>query len=64
MTPEENRNLTDADVSAIVGAMKEQIIKEFYEDLGKGVWSLLWKLIVSGGVVVAAYGAGKGIITK
>lgn len=34
----ETRNLTDADVKAIVKEAQEVIVAQFYKDLGKGVW--------------------------
>ena len=41
------RNLTEADVDAILNAFE----KRFYTNLGKGVWELAWKAIV---IVIAA----------
>lgn len=60
----EGRTLTDADVEAITEAMSKRIVKAFYMDLGKGVWSFVWKLFVSSLIGLAAYGAGKGMLTK
>lgn len=54
-----NRNLTDADVEAIATRLKEKAIKEFYADLGKGVWAMVWRAMVMAIVAVAAYGAMK-----
>lgn len=62
MTDETNqcRNLTDKDVEALATALREMVIKEFYEDLGKGIWSIAWKTIVVALIAIAAYGAGAG----
>lgn len=55
--PEDNmRTLTDADVEAILAAFE----KRFYLNLGKGVWSHLWKIIMAGAFGLAGYGALKG----
>jgi hypothetical protein len=35
----EKRNLTDADIKAIIAEMK----KEFFINVGQGIWSLVWK---------------------
>ena len=37
------RALTDADIEALAKALKT----EFYTNLGKGVWSLVWKVIIT-----------------
>lgn len=52
---EEDRNLTDADVKAIAKEMKEQ----FYSNLGKGVWSVVWKAIIAALIAIAYYGMNK-----
>lgn len=54
------RNLTDADVEAIAQALQVRLKNEFYQDLGKGVWGIAWKVIVAIIISVAAYGAAKG----
>lgn len=55
-----DRNLTDEDVEAIVAALTSKVKQEFYEDLGRGVWSIAWKVVVGAIVAVAALGAHKG----
>lgn len=50
------RTLTDADIDAIVDAMRNK----FYRELGKGVWSHLWKLIVTGLIGLLIYGHYRG----
>lgn len=54
------RNLTDADVEALTEALREKVIKSFYQDLGRGVWGLAWKAIIVAVVAIAAYGAMRG----
>lgn len=56
----DERNLTDADVDAIVGALTSKVKQEFYEDLGRGVWGIAWKAAVGLLIGLAAYGSLKG----
>jgi hypothetical protein len=56
---ESNRSLTDADVEAITEALREKVIMEFYKDLGRGVWGLVWRLIVLAIIAIAAFGSLK-----
>jgi len=58
---EPKRNLTEADVAAIVDALEDRLTKKFYSDVGKGVWDMVWKTVIVGVVAVAAYGASRGI---
>lgn len=55
------RNLTDEDVQAIVNALSVRVKQEFYEDLGRGMWSVAWKVIVGTLITIAAYGSIKGL---
>ncbi|BBB61185.1 hypothetical protein UNDKW_2912 [Undibacterium sp. KW1] len=57
----DDRLLTDADVKAVVDALENRIVDRFYSDLGKGVWSVVWKAIIIFLVGLAAAGAVKGI---
>jgi hypothetical protein len=59
--PEQERNLTDDDVKAIVDQLENRWIERFYGDLGRGVWGVIWKAIVVALVGLAAYGSVKGI---
>lgn len=58
---DEQRNLTDADVQAIVDRMEARLEQRFYSDFGRGVWGLVWKAIIVAVLGVAAYGSWKGI---
>lgn len=60
----QNRTLTDEDVEAIAEALKAKVVEEFYRDLGKGFWAIAWRAIVSFLVILAGYGATKGIMAK
>lgn len=55
------RTLTDADVEAIAKATRKAWSDGFYQDLGKGVWALVWRALVAGMILIAAYGAAKSI---
>lgn len=55
----ERRSLTDADVEAIVTVLQARVTKQFYTDLGRGVWGLAWRGIVIALVAIAAFGAWK-----
>ncbi|EFX60334.1 hypothetical protein DAPPUDRAFT_343363 [Daphnia pulex] len=59
-TPNNNRLLTDEDVQAITDALEQRVVERFYGDLGKGVWTLVWRAIVLGILAVAVYGSTKG----
>lgn len=48
-----NRNLTDADIEAVLDAFE----KRFYLNIGKGFWSVVWKAILILLASIAAYGA-------
>lgn len=54
------RNLTDADVQAIVAAFEARMTEKFYRDLGKGLLGLVWKGLLGAMIFVAAYGAYRG----
>lgn len=59
-TPPTDRTLTDADVEAIVAKGEQVILARFYNNLGKGLWSLFWKAALVAIIGIAAYGATKG----
>jgi hypothetical protein len=56
----DQRNLTDADVAALVDAFEVRMTDKFYRDLGKGFWGMVWKAVVLACIAMAAYGAWKG----
>lgn len=53
------RNLTDADIDALATRLEDVMVRRFYLNLGRGLWSLVWKAVVFGLVTLAAYGAYK-----
>lgn len=60
----DERNLTDADVEAIVTELKTQLVADFYGEIGKGIWGLFKKAILPVLLILALYGASqdKGFI--
>lgn len=42
----EDRNLTDADVEAIVAQLKEQLVTDFYGEVGRGIWGWVEKAVL------------------
>ena len=57
------RNLTDADVKAIVDGLEERLVQNFYRDIGKGVWGFAKKTLIALMLLLAAYGAIKSLPT-
>lgn len=55
------RNLTEADVDAIVEGLCKRVKSEFYQDIGKGFWNFVWKAVIASMIGIAAYGGIKGI---
>jgi hypothetical protein len=59
------RTLTDADAEAIANSLadllEQRVTKRFYEDLGRGVWSWVWRGILAGAFAFAAYSGLKGM---
>lgn len=53
---DQDRTLTQADVDAIVGGLKDKLVKDFYNDLGRGTWAVLWRGLVVILGLLAAYG--------
>lgn len=54
------RNLTDADIDALAAKLEDRLARRFYLNLGEGVWGMAWKVIVTGLVLLAVYGAARG----
>ena len=50
------RTLTDADIEAIVGLLKKQLVRDFYGEVGKGVSLWIMKVLIGIGLAWAAYG--------
>lgn len=55
------RTITDADAEAIALALQKRVTKQFYEDLGRGLWSWVWRGLVAGLIAFAAFSGLKGL---
>lgn len=55
----DKRLLTDEDIKALADELEGRLVSRFYTNLGKGVWSIVWKAIVVGSLMLAAYGSFK-----
>ena len=53
------RTLSNADVEAIVDALQQRVVQNFYRDLGRGVWGFVKKALLIVLLTLAAYGAGR-----
>jgi hypothetical protein len=52
----DNRNLTDEDVTEIVKGLKAELVKDFYGEVGKGVWGFIKKAFFALLILLAVYG--------
>jgi hypothetical protein len=57
---DEKRNLTEADVAAIAAQIEKGILERLQLNVGRGVLALAWKWVMTGVLLLAAYGAGGG----
>lgn len=55
-----NRTLTDADIEAIVGKLKSELVNDFYGEVGRGVWGWLKRVFWAGLLALAVYGMTTG----
>lgn len=60
MSEDHDRLLSDADVEAIADRLLEKVESKVYHDFGKGVWSIVSKVLLAGLIALAAYGAATG----
>jgi hypothetical protein len=62
MPNDPDRRITDADVAAIVDELRAELARQFYDDLGRGIWSALKTLAIAAALALAAWGykAGSG----
>lgn len=58
--PEQARNLTDDDVKALADELEGRLTDRFYGNLGRGIWSLAWKGLITITLGIIAYGSLKG----
>lgn len=57
---EDERNLSDADIEVLANRLQEKLVENFYQNLGSGVWALVWRGIVIILIILAMYGASRG----
>lgn len=57
----EERKMTDADVQVLADEMETRLVERFYGNLGRGLWGLVWKVVLLAIIGIAAYGSAKGI---
>jgi hypothetical protein len=62
MPNDPERRISDADVTAIVDELRAELARQFYDDLGRGIWSALKTLAIAAALALAAWGykAGSG----
>lgn len=54
--PEDNnRRLSDEDIAALASELEKRLLTQFYHNLGKGVWGVLWKATITAVLAIAAY---------
>lgn len=54
------RNLTDADVEAIVDKLKTELVADFYGEVGRGVWAWIKRGVWTALLALALYGIVAG----
>jgi citrate lyase gamma subunit len=60
MSNDAERRISDADVEAIVEELRKQVSRQFYDDLGRGIWSALKTLAIAAALALAAWGYKTG----
>lgn len=60
MADDRERVLSDADIEAIADLVLEKLENKVYHDFGKGVWSIVSKVLLTLLLALAAYGAVTG----
>ncbi len=56
--------LSEEDRDAIARKVFSRFQDQFYMNVGKGLWRLVWKVVILGLIAIAAYGAGGGQLFK
>lgn len=49
-----HRTLTDDDITAIVDAARERMVRDVYQAMGRGLFGAAWKMLLT--LALAAYG--------
>jgi hypothetical protein len=60
MPNDNERRISDADVTAIVEELRAELARQFYDDLGRGIWSALKTLAIAAALALAAWGYKTG----
>ena len=55
------RVLTEEDVKAIVDEFESRMAARFYQNLGRGIWGLVWNAFIIIAFALAGYGAWKDL---
>jgi hypothetical protein len=51
-----HRTLTDDDITAIVDAARERMVRDVYQAMGRGLFGAAWKMLLTLALALAAYG--------
>ena len=51
-----HRTLTDDDITAIVDAARERMVRDVYQAMGRGLFGAAWKMLLALALALAAYG--------
>lgn len=57
---DEQRKLTDEDIHALVDELEARLERKFYLNLGRGIWSIVWRSFVAVALFLVAVGSYKG----
>lgn len=57
---QEHRNLTDEDIRALADEMEQRLVDRFYSNVGRGVWGMVWRVVIVVLMGLASYGAWRG----
>lgn len=60
MDERRKRSLTDDDIAALADELETRLEVRFYNNLGRGLWGMVWRGLVVGTLFIAAYGSLKG----
>ena len=51
----------NGDVIALANEIEKRMVDRFYNDLGRGVWGVTWRVLMMAVLAIAAYGSIKEI---
>lgn len=64
MTHNDKPRLTDDDIELIVEKVCDRLEKRLYLNVGKGVIGILWKIFLTGAIILAGYHLSHNIFLK